>query len=925
MYHLLEDAANASITKVIVYPPGNLNAPVSRSYQELLTRATGNASLISRTDGVVADSKILLHLDQHSQNIEWFWSTIIAGLLPVMSPPSVNDINQQRKQLIHLHELLQDLIILTSKKLVPDCLGLNQPSIHTIESLDDGNEEQYPRTEFADVGKQRHGSAVLMLTSGSTGNAKAVNLTSRQILSSVRGKSAIHGTNSTDVFLNWIGMDHVACLIEIHLHAMSLGAEQIHVHASDLLKNPLYFLELISKHRVTYTFAPNFFLAALRRSLETADHCDFDLSCLRIIVTGGEAAVVENCSVLTQCLRRFKIPENRDVIRPGFGMTETCAGSIYGSSCPTYDMKHNLEFASLGSCMPGINMRIMGDTGATAAINEVGNLQVSGPVVFKSYYNNTQATLDSFTEDGWFITGDRAALDANGCLSLAGRLKDNIIINGIKHFPHEIETALEEAHISGATASYYVIFSHRPKLSETETYCVVYLPSYDLNDGRARTETADAIIQSCIIAVGARPYRVIPLESSQLPKTTLGKISRAKIRTAFESGLFTEAQDANDSAIRGYRNDRANCVLTKKPSTDLERRILEIFAQCFGLHAQNIGVDSSIFSFGVTSMHLIRFKRELEDHLALDTEIPLITILASPDIRRLAKALEINAAEAAYNPVVALQPHGTHAPLWLVHPGVGEVLVFLNLAKHITDRPVYALRARGFNRGEKFFESIPEIVSTYHTHIKRVQPIGPYAIAGYSFGAMLAFEITKVLERHGDEVHFLGSFNLPPHIKTRMKQLDWTEVVLNLSYFLNLITEQHAQRISSHLHSLPTHQLVLRQIMDSAPPARLAELALTAEKLSNWASLAHAMQRAAIDYEPRGTAASIDVFVANPLASVAGSKKEWYEKHLTRWEEFSRSEVKFWDVEGAHYTMINEEFVRGFQKSLKRALKERGL
>ena len=105
-------------------------------------------------------------------------------------------------------------------------------------------------------------------------------------------------------------MDHVACLTEINLHAMSLGAEQIHVHASDLLKDPLYFLELISKHRVTYTFAPNFFLAALRRSLETTDNRDFDLSCLRIIVTGGEAAVVENCSVLTQCLRRFKIPEN---------------------------------------------------------------------------------------------------------------------------------------------------------------------------------------------------------------------------------------------------------------------------------------------------------------------------------------------------------------------------------------------------------------------------------------------------------------------------------------------------------------------------------------------------------------------------------------------------------------------------------------
>ena len=63
-----------------------------------------------------------------------------------------------------------------------------------------------------------------------------------------------------------------------------------------------------------------------------------------------------------------------------------------------------------------------------------------------------------------------------------------------KHFPHEIETALEEAIIAGVTASYCVVFSHRSELSETETYCVVYLPCYNLNDGRARTETAEAIL-----------------------------------------------------------------------------------------------------------------------------------------------------------------------------------------------------------------------------------------------------------------------------------------------------------------------------------------------------------------------------------------------------------------------------------------------
>lgn len=122
---------------------------------------------------------------------------------------------------------------------------------------------------------------------------------------------------------------------------------------------------------------------------------------------------------------------------------------------------------------------------------------------------------------------------------------------------------------------------------------------------------------------------------------------------------------------------------------------------------------------------------------------------------------------------MTLQTQGSEIPLLLVHPGVGELLVFLNLAKYIVDRPIYALRARGFDVGEKLFSSIPEIVSTYHVTIKRTQPEGPYAIAGYTYGSMLAVEIAKALEAEGQEVKFVGVFNLPPHVKVRMRQFDW--------------------------------------------------------------------------------------------------------------------------------------------------------
>lgn len=100
----------------------------------------------------------------------------------------------------------------------------------------------------------------------------------------------------------------------------------------------------------------------------------------------------------------------------------------------------------------------------------------------------------------------------------------------------------------------------------------------------------------------------------------------------------------------------------------------------------------------------------------------------------------------------------------------------MNISRHFPDRPIYALRARGFD-GEEFFRSMDEMIDCYHQAIKRRQPEGPYALAGYSFGSILAFEITKIMERDGDQVRFLATIDQPPHFKKRARGYDWYETV----------------------------------------------------------------------------------------------------------------------------------------------------
>ncbi|KAI4170001.1 MAG: hypothetical protein LQ346_008908 [Caloplaca aetnensis] len=907
---------------VSVYPPRDIQSSKRITYAGLLELAKANASLLP-TVNPKSDRIVLLHFDNHFDNIEWLWSTLIAGYTPAISTPFTNDLEQRKKHIVHLRTLLKNPIILTSRHLVPEFLGIDGLRLKCIEDIK-GRKGDLLDT-FSGFSKTAASTAVLMLTSGSTGNAKAVCLRHGQLLRSIKGKSEHHGISKSDSFLNWIGLDHVANLTESHLHAMLHASEQVHVQAADLLVYPQRFLSLISKHRITHTFAPNFFLASLRAVLETSDPFppgeEPDLSHFRILISGGEANVVETSERLTTLLRKYKLPATLEVIRPGFGMTETCAGSIYNKACPSYDVQHNLEFNSLGTCIPGLAMRVRTDEGRPAAAHELGSLELSGEVLFREYYNNPEATAEAFTEDGWFITGDRAIMDENGYLHLTGRSKESIIINGVMYFPHELETAIESANVQGLTPSYTAVFPHRPKGHQTEVLCIIYLPTYRPDDVLARVSATDEVSRISMMQCGVKPHQILPLEPSLLSKSSLGKLSRTKIRTAFESGLYLKYQEENDGIIRHYR-----AAQRRAPSNVVEATIMRLFAELFGLAEDEIGTNTSLFEMGVSSIEIIKLKTQIQHALSLRAEIPVITMMTNPTIESLAAALKKLEEPKAYDPVVTLQAGGTKTPLWLVHPGVGEILVFLNLAKYIVDRPVYALRARGFDEGETFFKDIPDIIQSYHTAIKAKQPSGPYAVAGYSYGAMLAFNITKALESQGDHVPFLGVFNLPPHIKFRMRQLDWTEVILNLSYFLDLMPEDYAHEISPAMHNLPRSG-VLDFIISQAPPGRMAEMALDKQKLATWADLAHNLHAIARDYDPAGTVARMDVFYAVPLAAVAKSKPEWLEEHLSRWSDFVAEEAppRFHEVEGAHYTMLSPVHVFSFQKTLRAVLQERGI
>ena len=891
------------------------------TYKELVDAALNKASVIKSIPNIRHGKVILLHFSSFEENVLWFWAVVLAGFVPAISTPVPADPERRRIHLAHIRESLQQPIVLTSKHLKGEFENVQYNDLHAVDHpkafQGDGNGETVPDSVST------MDPTVLMLTSGSSGNAKAVVLSHKQIITSVSAKSAFFDTTDTDIFLNWIGFDHVACLVETHIHAIYVGSEFVHVPAPILMADPRLFLRLIGSHRVTYTFAPHFFLSRLLRTLTTttADQDGLDISCLRHLVSGGESNTIDTVVALTMALQGYNLQS--EVIRPGFGMTETCAGSIYSKACPAYDVATGNPFASLGKPIPGIRMRIMDAMGHEATTGNIGDLQVKGPLVFREYYNNPKATTAAFTDDGWFITGDRASLDGEATLNIAGREQESINLNGVKYFPNEIETALDEATIAGLTLSYTIVFSIRPSPLLEEEICVIYHPTYDPKDTATRVETARQIVAVVGTHTTCKPKHIVPLPKVFLHKSALGKLSRTKIRAAFEGGVYDEYEDSKDIDVIEFKASQR-----VKPANATEHSVLLALRNVLYVPEEELGVNDSLFEFGVTSLNLFALKRQIEKALDILHPIPVGVLMTFPTIRGIANEV-INFHQGSmvrYDPVVPLHTStlSRRPPLWLVHPGSGDVLVFVALAKSLSDRTVYGLRTKGLNTDGDYFASIADIADCYVEKIRQNQPNGPYAIAGYSLGSTVAFEITKRLEALGDRVAFLGILDSPPHIKRLIEKLEWNDVLLNVAYFLELISEEFSVSREADLHHMSSDQ-ALDFIMDCAQGARLEALAIDKERLRKITDVTNAFGQAGKKYEPDGAVQAMDVFWVTPLMTVAGSRQEWMDEHLIQWKEFSVEPPRYHECEGMHSKMLNSEYVAHFQQRLKSAMIARGI
>jgi fatty-acyl-CoA synthase len=391
------------------------------------------------------------------------------------------------------------------------------------------------------------GLALLQLTSGSTADPKAVQITYGNLYSNIKAMAdRAEFKYDEEVMVSWLPTFHDMGMVGFLTVPMTFGVELVKITPVDFLSRPLVWPELISRYGGTVTAAPNFAYAIVGRRMARVDDAGaYDLSKLRIALNGAEPIDETAVKAFTEAGARFKM--RPQCVLPAYGMAEATLAVSFAPlftgltldivevdaletdnkavPVPENDPRRGTEgvrsFAVLGPPLDGLEAEIVDDHGGRLGERQVGEIRLRGEAVTPGYLtmDGPVATQDA---EGWLATGDLGYL-IDGQIVICGRRKDVIIMGGRNIYPTDIEraaTAVEGVRAGNAVAVRIDAGSRRERFA-------VVLESKLAGDADVERTLAKEVAARVRDAVDMRPYAVVVLPAGSLPKTPSGKVKRA--------------------------------------------------------------------------------------------------------------------------------------------------------------------------------------------------------------------------------------------------------------------------------------------------------------------------------------------------------------------------------------------------------------
>ncbi len=386
---------------------------------------------------------------------------------------------------------------------------------------------------------------ILQYTSGSTSEPKGVMIPDRVLAANIDASCAAAELGEAEVMVSWLPLYHDMGLVGFLSIPMTNGCQLVQAAPQDFLAKPGNWMQWISDWGGTATAGPNFSWVLATRALARAG--ELDLSTLTLALSGAEPVDPQAVEAFVAAAEPFGFKAGS--VFPAFGMAELAIGGVFpprgrGMVCDSVDrvvlerdrIAKPLDVADaeeeldvrriprLGKTVPGLEMKIV-DPATRDEMPErhVGELLLRGTSVTPGYYKRPDATKALFY-DGWLCTGD-LAYTVEGELVLCGRIKDVIIVGGRNVFPEDIERACGT--LDGVRAGNVIAFGVEGYKGKES---VVVVAEVRTDDSPAVRE---ALHHRTLEVCGLPPRDVMLVKPGTLPKTSSGKLQRAKCRELY--------------------------------------------------------------------------------------------------------------------------------------------------------------------------------------------------------------------------------------------------------------------------------------------------------------------------------------------------------------------------------------------------------
>jgi amino acid adenylation domain-containing protein len=560
--------------------------------------------------------------------------------------------------------------------------------------------------------------AYVIYTSGSTGRPKGVVIEHRQAVNFLLGMIETWDIGPDDAVLQFASLSFDVSVMDMFVPLLAGG--RVVLAPPETLHSPPRLAALMRAAGVTFACLTPSVLALLTGE---------DFPALRALVAGGEELPAE----LT-----------RAWLRPGLGFYNTY-GPTEAAVVTTHIAlgQHTALPPPIGRPLPNYQAYVLDTHLNPLPVGVTGELHIGGAGVARGYLNRPQLTRQRFIPDPFtpgqrlYKTGDLARRRPDGTIEFAGRADDQVKIRGLRIELGEIEAALT-AHpaVAQAVAAvatdpagekqlaawYRAEPGTRPDPAELRAHLARTLPGY-------------------MVPAELTPVTSVPLSNS-------GKADRAALLAARPSEPAGPAAGA----------------VTTPPATVTEI----VLAGCYSavLGRGPVGALDSFFDLGGSSLQVMRLVDSI--HAELGADVGVTEVFLHPTPRQLAASIDTRLSggdTAGSGPLVRLGHGPGERRLFLVHAVGGTVFSYAPLARELAGTfAVTGMEAPGLHRTATPLATPPSLAALadeYTGLIRAAQPDGPYRLAGWSMGGVIAFEITRRLERAGAEVSLLALLDAP--------------------------------------------------------------------------------------------------------------------------------------------------------------------